>query len=68
MPYFGDEFRSNAGDKYIAIEVPIKDTFEWTDNPQYPHKIAFRTGKVLFECDKKGNKIINKETNGKLCQ
>jgi hypothetical protein len=50
-PYFADEFRSEKCDKYIAIEIYVKDLFEW-ENPQYPHKIAFRAGKVLYECDK----------------
>ena len=54
MPYFADEFRSEKGDKYIALEVALTDTHEWTDNPQYPHKIAFREGTVLYECDRFG--------------
>ena len=56
-PFFCDEFRSIRGDKYIAIEVLIKDLFEWKDNPQFIHKIAFRNCKVLYECDIDGNKI-----------
>jgi len=55
-PYFGDEFRSNLEDRYIAIEIAAKDLYEWK-NPQYPHKIAFRKGTVLYECDKYGNKV-----------
>jgi len=55
-PYFCDEFRNERGDRYIAIEVNIKDTFAW-DNPEYPHKIAFRKGKVLYEVNKLGKKI-----------
>ena len=57
-PYFADEFRSNPGDRYIAIEVLLKETYEWTEKPQYPHKIAFREGKVLFECDRNGKEKI----------
>ena len=56
-PYFCDEFRSQPGDKYIAIEIAKEDLYEWKDNPQYPHKIGFRKAKVLFECDKFGKKI-----------
>jgi hypothetical protein len=53
-PYFADEFRSEKSDKYIAIEIDVKDLYEWK-NPQFTHKIAFRAGKVLYECDKFGN-------------
>jgi len=56
-PYFCDEFRNQSGDKYIAIEISLKDLYEWKDNPSYPHKIGFRKGKVLFECDKFGKDI-----------
>jgi hypothetical protein len=55
-PYFCDGFRSNAGDVYIAIEVSIKDLFFW-ENATYPHKIAFRSGVVLHQCNKFGDKI-----------
>ena len=56
--YFCDEFRSEKNDKYIAIEVETKDLFEWTQSaPSYPHKIAFRKCKVLFECNKYGKQI-----------
>ena len=57
-PFFCDEFRSNKGDKYIAIEILKKDLFEWTKStPSYPHKIAFRKGKVLYECDSFGREV-----------
>jgi len=56
-PYFCDEFRSNIGDRYIAISININDLYEWP-NPEYPHKIAFREGKVLYECDKFGRQIM----------
>ena len=55
-PYFCDEFRDMLKDKYIAIEIQVKDLYEWK-NPQFPHKIAFKKGKVLYECDKYGNKL-----------
>jgi hypothetical protein len=55
-PYFADEFRSIMNDKYIAIKIKIDDLYEW-ENPEYPHKIAFREGTVLYECDKYGRKI-----------
>ncbi len=55
-PFFCDEFRNEEGDRYIAIEIAVKDLYEWK-NPSYPHKIAFRKGKVLYECDRYGNKI-----------
>jgi len=56
-PYFCDEFRNSINDKYIAIKVNKKNVHVWDKNPSYPHKIAFRTGKVLYECDKFGLKI-----------
>jgi hypothetical protein len=55
-PYFCNEFRNIKGDKYIAIEVKTADTHQWK-NPTYPHKITFRKGIVLYECDKFGKKI-----------
>jgi len=54
-PYFCDEFRSKKGDRYIAIEIAIDDLYAWP-KADYPHKIAFRKGKVLYECDKFGKK------------
>jgi hypothetical protein len=56
-PYFCDEFRKTKGDKYIAVSIKLADLHEWNDNPVYPHKIAFREGKVLYECDRFGNEI-----------
>ena len=56
-PFFCDQFRDIRGDKYIALAVKIKDVFVWKKNPSYPHKIAFRSGKVLYECDREGKKI-----------
>ncbi len=55
-PYFADEFRNTTGDRYIAIEIAVKDLYAWP-NPQYPHKIAFRAGIVLYECDRYGKEI-----------
>ena len=55
-PYFCDGFRSNQGDKYIAIKIKVADLHEW-EKPQYPHKIAFREGVVLHEVDKHGRKV-----------
>jgi hypothetical protein len=57
-PYFCDEFRTVKDDKYIAIEIEKSDLFHWK-NAEYPHKIAFRAGKVLYQCDKFGRKIEN---------
>ena len=59
-PYFCNEFRDNESDKYIAIKVKITDTYEWK-NGNCPTKIAFREGKVLYECDVNGKKIIKTE-------
>lgn len=55
-PYFCDDFRNEKGDQYIAIEVKKSDLYAW-NHPFYPHKIAFGEGRVLFPCDKYGNKI-----------
>ena len=56
-PYFCDEFRNKPGDRYVAILANLSDIFEWKDRPQYPHKIGFKKGKVLYECNKYGDKI-----------
>jgi hypothetical protein len=55
-PYFCDEFRNNPGDRYIAISILVADLYVWP-TPQYPHKIAFRKGRVLYECDLMGKEI-----------
>ncbi len=52
-PYFCDEFRNEPDDKYIAVEIKETDLYEWP-NPSYPHKIAFREGKVLYEVNRFG--------------
>ncbi len=54
--YFCDEFRDKPNDRYIAIEVDPSDMFTWSE-PSYPHKAAFKAGKVLYECDRYGKKI-----------
>jgi len=59
-PYFCDQFRNNRGDHYIALRVASVDLREWP-HPEYPHKIAFREGIVLRECDKFGKEIKSKE-------
>ena len=56
--FFCDEFRhTKADDRYIAISVKISDLYTHK-NPQYPHKIAFRKGRVLYEVDCDGKKIV----------
>jgi len=56
--FFCDEFRyTKADDRYIAISVKISDLYTHK-NPQYPHKIAFRKGRVLYEVDRDGKKIV----------
>jgi len=55
-PYFVDEFRNKDGDRYIALRVAVADLYEWP-NPEYPHKIAFRKGTVLHECDRCGQEV-----------
>lgn len=55
-PYFCDEFRTVQGDRYIAIEVAKADLYAWP-NPAYPHKIAFRAGKVLHEVNRLGKPV-----------
>ena len=54
--YFCDEFRIKKDDRYIAIKVAKKDLHAH-DNGSYPHKISFRKGTVLHECDRYGKKI-----------
>ena len=55
-PYFCDEFRSRLDDRYIAIEVKVEDLYVH-NCPDYPHKVAFRAGRVLHECDRFGKKL-----------
>ena len=56
-PYFCDEFRNEIGDRYIAIKVNLKDVYSWDKNPQYPYKIGFRKGEVMYEVNKFGKEI-----------
>ena len=56
-PYFGDEFRSVVGDRYVAIEIAAADLHAWDSSPSYPHKIAFRKGTVLREVDRFGKEM-----------
>jgi hypothetical protein len=56
-PYFCDEFRSHPEDRYIAVSIKLEDLYEWKDNPEYPHKIAFKEGTVLYECDRFGKEL-----------
>ena len=55
-PFFCDEFRSEEGDRYVAIKVAKKDCYLWP-NASFQHKIAFRKGLVLHEVDVNGRKI-----------
>ena len=55
-PFFCDQYRSSVGDRYVAIEVAARDTYVWP-HAQHPHKIAFRKGRVLYECDAEGKKL-----------
>jgi hypothetical protein len=55
-PYFCDEFRDKAGDRYIAIKVKKSDLYAWP-NPEYPHKIALRKAVVAYECDRFGDEV-----------
>jgi hypothetical protein len=52
-----DGFRIWNSDKYVAIEVKVGGLYEWPDEQEYPQKIAFRKGKVLYECDRDGNDL-----------
>ena len=54
-PYFCDLFRSEPSDRYVAINIKVEDLYEWP-NPEYSHKVAFREGKVLYECDRMGRR------------
>ena len=55
-PYFCDEFRDKKGDRYVALRIAVEDLYAWP-NPDYPHKIAFRKGTVVHECDRFGREI-----------
>lgn len=55
-PYCG--MYDNGSDKYIALEVAVKDMFAWPARGRcHPNKIAFRTGKVLCRCNREGRKM-----------
>jgi hypothetical protein len=51
-----DQYRDTINDKYIALEVAVKDLYAWP-KPEHPYKIAVRKAKVLYECDKWGEKV-----------
>jgi hypothetical protein len=52
-----DQFRDKPSDRYIAVSVPKKKAYAWPKNPQYPFKIGFTQGTVLYECDRNGKAI-----------
>ena len=52
-----DRYRQTEGDKYIAIEVAVKDLYAWPKKPEHANKIAFRKGKVLHEVNAFGEKV-----------
>ena len=54
-PFLCDQFRYKKFDKYVAIKVNIKDMYVWPKDPKFPTKVAFRKGRVLYECDRFGN-------------
>jgi len=58
-PYFCDEFRyEKRDDRYVAIKIAVADLHAWEgESVRYPHKIAFRAGEVLYECDKHGREV-----------
>ena len=56
-PWMADQFRWMKGDRYVAVEIDRSDLYAWRGTPDYPDKIAFRTGRVLYECDRDGNEI-----------
>jgi len=37
--------------------VNKSDMYVWPNAANYPHKVAFRKGKVMYECDKMGKKL-----------
>jgi len=56
-----------GSDGHIAIEIKVSDLYEWKDDPQYPHKIGFREGKVLYECYREGSHEVT-EIDIALCE
>jgi hypothetical protein len=55
-PYFADAYRDTRGDRYIAIRIAVKDLYAWP-SPSHEHKIAFREGVVLHECNRLGKQM-----------
>lgn len=51
----GSSWDGNGPDRYIAIEIDVKDLYAWP-NPSHPSKIAFRKGKVLYEVTQSGRR------------
>jgi hypothetical protein len=56
-PFFADQYRGRQGDRYVCIKIKSEDLYEWKNAPSHPHKIGFREGIVLYECDRDGNNI-----------
>lgn len=56
-PHWTDKFRSLQNDRYIKIKVRAEDLYEWTDYPEYPQKIAFRSAEVICEVTRDGEPI-----------
>ena len=45
-----------------AIAVRLEDLFAWHKQPNYPHKVGFREGQVLYVCDRHGKQIHSEVT------
>lgn len=64
-PWRCDSYRWTYNDRYVAIHIKLVDLYVWPGkhmgwgwlSPAHPDKIAFRKGRVLFECNSKGKRI-----------
>ena len=57
---------------YLACEIQIKDIRIYNNRPEYPDKIRAMSAKVLYECDRWGEKLNKttpkRDSQGRFCK
>jgi hypothetical protein len=53
---------------YMACKVQISDIKIYNGKPTYPDKIRARAGTPIYECDRWGKKLLNRDSKGRFCK
>jgi hypothetical protein len=52
-----DYFQMTTPYRYIAIQVKVEDLYVWPEPRINQHSVGFKSGLVLFECDRAGKEL-----------